>query len=549
MKTKFRVLSILLATAMLLSLLAGCGAKAPVETKAPVDTTASEGNTQTSAGTASAEEDFHLPICDELTTVTLFTDMDSNLANLVNNLNETDFFKELERRTNVHIEFDIPASGGETAAFNLLFSSGELPDMIKNMRPGYPGGLDAAVDDGFYMDLTDLIPKYAPHYYAALMSQDPSVLRTAYTGTGRLACVSQLMQTSQGPWAGLYVRKDWLDQCGLEVPVTYDDWEKMLTAFKEECGAPAPMLLYKTGYDSVFNTTTVGYGVTAAFHQENGVVKFGPYEEGWKKYVTTMHDWYEKGLIDPDFMSSSTPTSYLPDQAMITTGKCGAFEGMYTMASVFEQASTDPNAVMLPVYPPMETADMKNDFLRISAITAGISISADSDKAEICLKLLDYFFTEEGALFANYGIEGDTFEFVDGKPQYTEKITNNPDLTFGQAMAFYTMPAGRVVWQDWTRETASVPAKDLISYDIWGNATSDKSIVAVANLGMDPDAYTEYSTIMADVQTIVDEKTAQFISGVISLDEYDNYLKALKSVNVERAIELVQQAYDDFMAR
>lgn len=59
------------------------------------------------------------------------------------------------------------------------------------------------------------------------------------------------MQEPQGPWAGLYVRGDWLEACGLDTPETFDDWEEMLTAFKEKMGATAPMLLYKNGYDNL----------------------------------------------------------------------------------------------------------------------------------------------------------------------------------------------------------------------------------------------------------------------------------------------------------
>ena len=43
--------------------------------------------------------------------------------------------------------------------------------------------------------------------------------------------------------------KDWLDDLGLDTPVTYDDWYNMLKAFKAEKGAVAPMMLYFTGFN------------------------------------------------------------------------------------------------------------------------------------------------------------------------------------------------------------------------------------------------------------------------------------------------------------
>lgn len=105
------------------------------------------------------------------------------------------------------------------------------------------------------------------------------------------------------------------------------------------------------------------------------------------------------------------------------------------------------------------------------------------------------------------------------------------------------------VYQDWTRELESVPAKDIVSFDVWGQGTNEEAMPAPASLGMTPDQNSEWSGIMTDVQTVVDEATAQFISGVRSLDEYDAYVQNLKDFGIDRAIKIVQEAYDAFMAR
>ena len=54
---------------------------------------------------------------------------------------------------------------------------------------------------------------------------------------------------------------------------------------------------------------------------------------------------------------------------------------------------------------------------------------------------------------------------------------------------------------------------------------------------------------MTYVTTIVNEKTSQFITGVISMDEYDDFIAQLKQMNVDRAVEIVQTVYDRFQAR
>ena len=48
--------------------------------------------------------------------------------------------------------------------------------------------------------------------------------------------------------------------------------------------------------------------------------------------------------------------------------------------------------------------------------------------------------------------------------------------------------------------------------------------------------------------TLSDEMEAQFISGTVSLDEWDNYMKQLKDFGIEDAIAMMQKAYDVYMA-
>ena len=45
--------------------------------------------------------------------------------------------------------------------------------------------------------------------------------------------------------------------------------------------------------------------------------------------------------------------------------------------------------------------------------------------------MLDYLYSEEGIMLTNYGIEGVSYELVNGEPVYTELLTNNPEKIYG----------------------------------------------------------------------------------------------------------------------
>lgn len=122
---------------------------------------------------------------------------------------------------------------------------------------------------------------------------------------------------------GPVIRKDWLDELGLPVPETIDEWTTTLKAFKEKKGAAAPISF--VGKPRVFNELGNGafigaFGVTRDFYLEDGKVKFGPAEPGYKEFLSLFHQWYADGLLDKDV---ATVDSKVMD-ANITSGATGA---------------------------------------------------------------------------------------------------------------------------------------------------------------------------------------------------------------------------------
>ena len=555
MKNAKKLVALLLSLALVLSL-GACGGNGESSTSSeasPSSTTeesgaAAESGDESQAETAETGE-FQLPIVDEPTTLSYFVADDSNAAIMTTDWNDNEFYQEMERRTGVHMEFEMVSSADYQTNFNLMIASGNLADMIYVGASYYAEGVDAAIDDGYFLDLTDLVDEYMPNY-EKVRTSDVQYELLSTTDSGRLGAVYELRQSKQGPWLGLWIRQDWLDDLGLDTPVTFDDYHEVLTAFKNEKGATAPLILNFSGSDGEFGTMSGGLNVLNSWQlDETGKVNFGPYMDAWKEYVTIMHQWYTEGLIDPDFMATDERTA---DMAKVVTGASGLFAALYTMPSVYEAASEDPNMNLAPVNPPvMNEGDEGHIRLRDSYTSGNTAISADSENWEVALRWLDYLYTDEGALLANYGVEGDTFEFDEnGKPVFTDKILNNENgWTMTQTVASYLCPsAGIANWSDWTRELAGVPEKDQACYDVWSEFSDDWRLPSSVTLTQDES--TERAALYADISTIVKEQTAQFISGALDIESnWDAYISALEASGMERAIEITQAAYDRYLAR
>lgn len=546
MKNGKKLVALLLIMAMILSL-AACGG----------NTNDNSGSNSSQASTASgtAEEgqtaepgEVKLPIVDEPVTLTYFNADDTNAAIITKDWNDNEFYKEMEKRTGVHLEFETVSSADYQTNFNLMIASGNLADLIYVGASYYAEGVDAAIDDGYFLDLTDKVDQYMPNYQA-IRKSDINYELLSTTDSGRLGAVYELRQSKQGPWLGLWMRQDWLDDLNMEVPETFDQWHDVLTAFKEEKGASAPLILNFSGSDGEFGTMSAGLGVLNNWQlDETGKVNFGPYMDEWKEYVTIMNQWYKEGLIDPDFMATDERTA---DMAKVVTGATGAFAALYTMPSLYESSSEDPNMNLVPVNPPVKNeGDEIHIRLRDSYTSGNTAISADCENWEVALRWLDYLYTEEGALLANYGIEGDTFEFDEsGKPVFTDKILNNENgWTMAQTVSSYLCPsAGIANWSDWTRELAGVPEKDQECYTVWSEASDDWRLPTIS---LTQEESTERAALYADISTCVKENTAKFISGALDIEEnWDAYIAELETSGIERAIEITQAAYDRYMAR
>lgn len=173
-----------------------------------------------------------------------------------------------------------------------------------------------------------------------------------------------------------------------------------------------PISIGKKGTMETSHALSAGYGVMETYQQVDGKVLYGPMEEGWKEYLTMLNRWYEEGLIDPDFMTNG---GWQVDTGMVLNGDTGVWNAMYTMISQYEDGGD------IEVVPMASPKKEKGDQLHIRRedgyVGNAVTISADCKYPEIAMKLWNYLYSEEGALLANYGIEGDTFNYVDGKPQ------------------------------------------------------------------------------------------------------------------------------------
>lgn len=516
-----RILPLILAALLIMTTAVGCGKK----------------TTDTSSKNPNVD-----PIPKEKITIKYWVPFTSN--QYIKSLTESEMYKELEARTNVHVEFIHPAEGQEVEQFNLMMNSKELPDVIQTYATEYKGGMDKAIADGAYMRLNELIDKYAPNF-KKLRDEDPELARQTITDQGNIYSFPLIGQDKNEPaWWGPVVRKDWLDELGIKEPTTIDEWHNVLTQFKEKKKVQAPLIFRKSGIDP-YGTLVSAFDIGPGFYNRNNIVKYGPMQPEFKNYLETMNKWYKEGLIDKDFPTRDSKSR----GALITSGKAGAYITEYAMVDQYAAAikTTDSKAVFAPTIQPSLKLGENVNYRVVNNRNGGYEavITTSCKYPEAVVKWFDYAYSQEGFMLFNYGIEGKSYTMVDGKPKFTELLTKNPDgLDFWTVCNKHKLDVG-----PYLRDYKAIPEFTQIDLDCMDKWTRAKTDYVIPPVNLTPEESETYSNVMDDIDTYRDEMVLKFITGKEPLSKYDTYVEQLKKMGIEEVVKIYQDALERYNNR
>ncbi|MBB3113367.1 putative aldouronate transport system substrate-binding protein [Paenibacillus phyllosphaerae] len=468
---------------------------------------------------------------------------------------DVEAYKEIQKRTQTTIDFQ-DNDTSNLSQFNIMLASGTYPDIIY-VPGGYPGGVAKLVEDGVAIRLNELIDQYAPNY-KKLLDEHPEIKKQVMLDDGTIAKFPQVnLDLRRNAWSGLMIRQDWLDQVGLPMPSTIDEWYAALKAFKDndmngngdkEDEIP---LGDQNGMGSVSAFSTA-YGLLTTFqiHPQTGKVTYGPYDPAFKDYLATMRKWYEEGLIDSEFAA----TDKKGFEAKFSNNVVGAYGGTITGINTYKNQlqGTLPAFKLVGTAPPIGPAG--KDYSSAGQLAQyvpleGAVVSSQAKDLETVIKLLDFMIGPEGSDLQNWGIEGKSYVVENGKKKFSDAVMNDPTYESRVAVSRYAYPTSGMVkvmsYDAWAAFELQYPEAGEAN-ERWFNA--DKSLLLPPLLFKGEESQ-EISNIMSEADTYMKEMVLKFIMGNEPLDKFDAYLGTLKKMNIERAIAIHQAAYDRYQSR
>lgn len=533
----------------------GSGKSAPAQSQ-------NSGEKTASIDTSNLNTAGQLPILKKKVPLTMLVVQDTNIKNMETN----DYTLKLEKDVNVDLSFEyLPAGDEAKQKLSVLISSGsKLPDMVNTTSlsdiEAYTYG-----KQGFFLPLNDYVDQVSIYLKKYLETGEnvEQYKPYMYAADGKMYGMPRIVEDPGNEWSGrIWIDKTWLNKLGLQMPKTTDDFYNVLKAFREKDPNgngkqdELPLIGCKGGwnsnvYDSLLGAFTYVNSGYDYMQVENGKLQLSYMQNGWEKGLEYLHKLCSEKLL--------SPLTFTQDQnqlKQILEDKNAQLVGSLTTGSMSIYQVASKRKEDMTHLPPLTGPDgvcYANYWMSGLPTPAGY-ITKDCSDPVAAFMVFDYMYSRDMVLQGRHGTKGVDWKDPDpGKPALYESLGYKP-------LVQYINPIwGTVQNHQWGEVHPTARTFDMYGGVVWdGNPYDSQYMTAqavpdykgkvpketVQKLIYTPEEADQIAEITATLTTYRDEATVAFITGTRPLTDWDNYLKDLENIGVEKYLEVAQKAYD-----
>lgn len=519
------------------------------------------------------------------------------------------FFDDVKNITGVKINA-IPVIPSELSnQVQLALSSNNMPDIIQGETADSETYLSYG-EQGAFIDILPLM-EYAPHLKKYLDTDAyAEAVKYSTASSGKQYIIPTLK--SAGGYSKMFqIRTDLLEKYKLPMPQTFEELKADLYKFQE--GESAEMKKQNRPFYAFAAVTSdmeyffYHFDVANDFFIENGKILYGPADDRYKEALTTLSEFYGKGMMPPEAFSISEDQYYelmyngSLGLALNSTGRTDKANAAFE--KINKQNGTNYHFELLP---PVKSEAGKQ-YLNVEAnYKQPIMITTSSKYPKECLQLLDWFYSEEGILLANLGASekpgigcgiydlyrdadkikekyGAWYESAvktykeqaaaspDGKDKYLDDSGNLTGLfavlTMGEEEAqakrleygYFASPApadlGMLNVLYPLEEAMPEPTAGTKGLALYDNVYYKPIDITKSSVGTRPFRFSRFTPEekleIQDIQTNIDTKAkeymAKFVTGQIGFDQWDKYIEELKGLGLDKLLETYNSGYQRYM--
>lgn len=496
--------------------------------------------------------------------------------------NTNEFILWLEETTGVNLEFDYVPLAERTEKLNLVLATGDFPDVIFGMGGSFTAAaLQQGIQDGLFLPLNDLIDEHCVEVHK-LFEQFPGARGLLTQLDGNIYSMPRVNECYHCTMASKYwINRQWLDNLGLEMPTTIDEFYDVLVAFRDQDangnGDLSDEIPMAGAYTGGWYTRSEMFIMNAFTHYDlelndpggSTMRAFGLYLDGdtvvvpfdqpaLKDGLKFMHKLVDEGLF---YVGSFTQndeqlTQLAENESANLLGGTMAGYNSFTQMGGERYREYD---VLLPLVGP---DGFQNQVVwpHDSIITRNYVISAECEYPEVAIKLADFMLTLESSLRSYYGVEGVDWKWAEegqigmnGEPAIYEQLTPWQDIDpQNQHITQYGLEKLDAAFRF---GVVAEPDTDIYS------AEGLELYLLQATQALEPYGHPErtipplkFSTeetealavIRAELATAIQEGMIGFMIGTRDVDaDYDAFMADLEAKGLRTLIEAYQKAYDE----
>ncbi|MDQ0253316.1 putative aldouronate transport system substrate-binding protein [Evansella vedderi] len=514
-----KLLGLILAVVLIFGMLVACSDE--------TDGTADGGDTDTPSNNTESDSDNEI-VNEEPLEISMILPLFEEVPDMNN-----EYWTEFQERTNTKLNIEWVPSGDFNTKFDLVLSSGALPDVLWAPNINSPSLL-RAINNGAFWEIGQFLGDFS-NYPNLKENASPNAWRMMNMN-GEIYGIGRNRPSID---QGIKIRKDWLDNLGLPVPTTLEEYADALEAMVKQdpngTGRNDTIgYVHSYGGTGIHDAFAVGFGAfDPAFDEDGGLIHFNMHP-AYVETVGYFADLYARGILPQEFASISRTQT----QELFESGQAASYIRNIWRAWMFEESikrhTPEAEVIVIELEGPAGPAVMLE-----SGVFGALMLSHELSEEKV-LRILDYFEQTNSHEFFHdifYGYEGIHHELDDnGYPVMTELGEVQIGSSVQQPLPLTYNDWWKIVDKNAPEEYNERMLADTEHYAEIGKVNPFSYLRSETWVDAWPRYQNEWET-----------RVVEAIVGNITMDEFEEYIENLRNLpQFKESFQEFAEAYEAF---
>lgn len=527
---KNKVVAMMLAVSLVMGGTIGCGSEVSNDSRPETEENSPEG--ESDAG----EESITLNV------MFAIRDVDSMIEP-----NDMEVVQKLEEKTGIHAEWEVIKQADWDTKLNLMFASGEYPDII--LAPKATVDVEEyGVTQQILLPVDELTEQYMPIYTERLSAEDIDPTVSLIASDGKKYSVGCLWASNINTTTHFFINQTWLDNLGLETPSTLEELTDALRAFKtldpngngEADEVPLEMTLDDGYYGPRYILPMFGVPVDTSrwiYIDDDKKIQFAPTQNGFRQCMEWLHQVYEEELVDAEILSQDSSTV----ESKLAEGNVGFFTAWRLTAMGWDDGVAKDCTLYMPVGSEGSQAQLSR---LLEVASNGAYITKSNQHIEESMRWLDSFLETETMFSLYYGAEGKGWEYDADNGKVNSLVTDTSGTKdFLDCNSLFFGPS-KYISESYNMAPQLVEKAEYCEkYDAAGIVQKYSN----TNLKMAPltsDQKARIALKETDIKNAVSENMAAFTVNGVTDESWAAFVKLFEDMDISGYLQTYQDAID-----